>query len=81
MNIIDLYISNLRKEDIVMFANKNDINLSDNELDFTYNFIKNHYKEAIKNKDTFNLSAYRNKFSEENYLKIESLLKQYINYL
>ena len=81
LNIIDLYISNLRKEDIIMFAQKNDINLSEQELDFTYNFIKTNYKEAIKNKDNFNLNEYKEKFSEENFSKIEALLKKYINYL
>lgn len=81
MNIIDLYISNLRREDVLLFAKKNSIELSDHELDFTYNFIKNNYKEAIRNKDSFDLSKYKDEFSEENYLKIEKLLKQYINYL
>lgn len=81
MNIIDLYVNSLKKDDIVNFAKKNDIILSDNELDFTYNFIKNNYKEAIKNKDTFNLSAYKDRFSSENYEKIEKLLQKYISYL
>ena len=81
MNIIDLYVSNLRKEDIIGFAQKNNITLSDSELDFTYNFIKNNYKEAIQNKDTFNLSAYKDRFSSENYPKIEKLLQKYISYL
>ena len=81
MNIIDLYVSNLRKEDINAFAVKNDINLTDNELDFTYDFIKNNYKDAIKNKDTFNLSAYREHFSSDNYIKIEKLIQKYISYL
>lgn len=81
MDIIDLYVKNLKKEDILLFAQKNDINLSDNELDFTYDFIKNNYREAIQNKDTFDLSAYRNRFSSENYEKIENLLLKYISYL
>ena len=81
MNIIDLYVSNLRKEDISVFGQKNDIILSDNELDFIYNFIKNNYKEVIKNKDTFNLNSYKDNFSEENFIKIEQLLKKYISYL
>ncbi len=81
MDIIDLYVKNLKKEDILLFAQKNDINLSDSELDFTYDFIKNNYKEAIQNKDTFDLSAYRNRFSSENYEKIENLLLKYISYL
>ena len=81
MNIIDLYVRNLRKEDITLFAKKNDINLSDSELDFTYDYIKNNYQEAIKNKDTFNLSAYQDKFSPDNFKKIEQLLTKYISYL
>lgn len=81
MNIIDIYVNSLKKEDIVNFAKKNDITLSDSELDFTYNFIKSNYKEAIKNKDTFNLSAYKDRFSSENYEKIEKLLQKYISYL
>lgn len=81
MNIIDLYVSNLKKEDIDIFAKKNDIFLSNEELDFTYQFIKNNYKEAIKNKDTFNLSAYKDRFSSENFEKIEKLINKYISYL
>ena len=81
MNIIDLYVSNLTKEQVNIFAEKNNIHLSPEELDFTCDFIKKHYKEALAHKDTFNLSAYKEKFSEENFCKIEALLKQYINYL
>ncbi len=81
MNIIDLYVNSLRKEDILAFGKKNDILLNDSELDFTYDFIKNNYKDAIKNKDTFNLSAYKDRFSSENYEKIEKLLQKYISYL
>ena len=81
MNIIDLYISNLRKEDITNFAIKNDITLNNDELDFIYNLIKNHYKELIQNKSTFNLSTYKNNISEENYPKIEKLINKYLNYL
>ncbi len=81
LNIIDLYVNNLRKDDIIVFGKKNNINLSDDELDFTYNFIKNNYKDVIKNKDSFNLEKYRNRFSPDNYVKIEELLKKYISYL
>ena len=81
MNIIDLYISNMRKEDIINFALKNNITLNTQELDFIYNLIKNHYKELIQKKDTFNLSVYKNHLSEENYPKIESLIRKYLTYL
>lgn len=81
VNIIDLYISNLRKDDIILFGEKNGIRLSDHELDFTYNFIKNNYKEVLRNKDSFDFSKYKKEFSEENYLKIEGLIRKYISYL
>lgn len=81
INIIDIYINNLKKEDIINFANKKDIRLSNKELDFTYNFIKNNYKEIMKDKYKYNLKDYKDKFSNENYNKIDKLIKEYINYL
>ena len=81
MNIVDLYISNLRKEDITNFAIKKDIKLSKDELDFTYDFIKKHYKEVMNDKYKYNFNDYREHFSEENFNKINKLIKEYINYL
>lgn len=81
MNIVDLYVRNLRGEDVVNFANRNGINLSKEEADFTYNFIKSNYKEVLKNKNSFDLNEYKEKFSEENFKKIENLIKKYISYL
>ena len=81
MNIVDIYMSNLRKEDIVNFALKKDIRLSSDELDFTYDFIKKHYKEVMNDKHKYNFEDYRNKFSSENFEKINNLIKEYINYL
>ena len=81
MNIVDIYMSNLRKEDIINFALKKDIRLSSDELDFTYDFIKKHYKEIMNDKYKYNFEDYRNKFSSENFEKINNLIKEYINYL
>ncbi len=81
MNIVDIYMSNLRKEDIVNFALKKDIRLSSDELDFTYDFIKKHYKEIMNDKYKYNFEDYRSKFSSENFEKINNLIKEYINYL
>ncbi len=81
MNIIELYINNLRREDITNFALKNGINLSAEELEFTYDFIKNNYKDVLKNKESFDFSKYKEKFSSENFSKIELLIKKYISYL
>lgn len=81
MNIIELYINNLRREDITIFALKNGISLSAEELEFTYDFIKNNYKDVLKNKESFDFSKYKEKFSSENFSKIELLIKKYISYL
>jgi lysyl-tRNA synthetase class II len=81
MNIVDLYVQNLTKDGVNNIALKNDIKLSSDELDFTYNYIKNNYKDALRNKNNFNLEDYKKKFSEENFDKLNSLLKKYINYL
>ncbi len=81
MNIVDIYMNNLRKEDIINFALKKDIRLSNEELDFTYDFIKTHYKEIMKDKYKYNFKDYENRFSKENAEKINKLISEYINYL
>ena len=55
MNIVDIYMNNLRKDDVLNFALKKDIRLSNEELDFTYDFIKKHYKEIMQDKYKYNL--------------------------
>ena len=37
--------------------------------------------DVIRNKDNFDFSKYKKEFSEENYLKIEGLIRKYISYL
>lgn len=81
MNIIDIYMNNLRKEDVINFATQKNISLSNQELDFTYDFIKQHYKEIIKDKYKYNFDDYQDKFSKENFIKIKNLINEYINYL
>lgn len=76
-NIIEKYISNLNKDDVNRFALKKNINLSNDELDFTYIFIKKNYKEILKNPSLFNMERYKEKYSRENYLKINNLFREY----
>lgn len=81
MNIVDIYMNNLRKDDVLNFALKKDIRLSSDELDFTYDFIKKHYKEIMQDKYKYNFKDYENRFSKENAEKINKLISEYINYL
>ena len=48
MNIVDLYVQNLTKDGVNNIALKNDIKLSNDELDFTYNYIKKIFFETFK---------------------------------
>ena len=77
LNMIEPYIKSIEKEDINNFANKNNINLNNNELDFIYNFIKSKYKEIIDNPNSFDFTKYKTHFSNENFIKINGLINKY----
>lgn len=76
-NLIKNYISKLTKEQVTSFALMHNIVLSQPELDFTYDFIKANWQDIIKNYDTFNLEAYKNHYSSDNFEKIKILFKEY----
>lgn len=84
-NIIERYLSKLTKEDIANFAISKNIELSENELDFTYSFVKKNYKEFLKNPKLFDLNRYQNHYTKENFEKITKVYqeysKKYANYL
>lgn len=77
-NIIERFMEKLKKEDIQNFAIKNNVILSEEELAFTYQFVKKNWKIVLSNPNAFNLERYKDKFSEENYLKMNRLLKEYM---
>lgn len=76
-NIIERYMDKLSINDVDTFAKKNNIVLSAQELDFTYRFIKKNWQPILANPSTLNLDRYKDKFSEENLLKIKKLFKEY----
>ena len=76
-NLIQRYMSKISKEDINNFAIKKNINLNENELDFTYNFIKKNWNQILSNPNMLNLDRYKNKYSEENFNKIKILFNEY----
>lgn len=80
-NLIETYINKLTKQDILNFASKNNLKVTDEELDFVYNFIKYNYKTVLNNPNSFNLSNYKNNFSSENYNFINSLISKYIKFI
>ena len=68
-------------ESLSASAYKNDIHLSEEELVFSYNFIKNHYREILKNPASFDFKDYAGYYSEENFIKISKLINKYRGFL
>lgn len=75
--IIENYINSLTKEQINNVALDNGINFSDAELDFVYCFLKSKWKIIAADPKNFMLTPYKNKFSNENYFKLENLIIKY----
>lgn len=76
-NIVSNYVNIMKKEDIINFAKKNNLNVTPSEIDFVYIFIKNNYQTILKNPKNFDITMYKDKFSPENYLFLEKLINKY----
>ncbi len=81
MTKIQEEIKKLTKEDIVNFGKKYNVYLNKQELDFVYNLVKTNNQEILNNPKSFNLTKYKNHFTEENYQKLTVLYNKYSNYL
>ena len=77
-NIIEKYMKILKKEDINNFAIRKNIFLNNDELNFTYDFIKKNWQDIIKNPNMLDIDRYKSKFSQENFPKVKQLLKESI---
>ena len=79
INIIANYIDNMKIDDIKEFLENNNIYLNNNELEFTYNFVIKNWKNFIINPNSFNFSNYKDKYSNDNYIKLNNLINTYRN--
>ena len=68
--MIDNFMKGITKEDVNKFAKSKNVFLDDDELNFTYDFVKKNYKEMLKNPSLFKID--RNNF--------EKIKKVYIEY-
>ena len=74
---IQNYIRKLTKEDIINFCNKENIELTDEELDIAYIYIKKYWKEFLK-KDPSNIfNDLKNKIRPTTYNKMIELYEKY----
>lgn len=76
-NLIINYINQLKKEDIIAFAKKNNLTVTNKEIDFIYSFIKNNHEEVLKNPQSFDITPYKGEFSNDNYLFLKNLIDKY----
>ncbi|MBQ6686963.1 MAG: hypothetical protein IJN03_00375 [Bacilli bacterium] len=76
-NLISRYMQNLSIEQVNTFALSKNINLSEDELKFTYDFVKKNWEKVIGNPNLLHLERYKEKFSEENFIKIKKLFNEY----
>ncbi len=70
-------MDNLGVEDVNNFALKNNIMFSNEELDFTYNFIKKNWEAILTNPNSLQLYLYKSHYSDENFIKLEKLINYY----
>ena len=70
-------MDNLTKEQVMDFAQKNQVFLSPEELDFTYTFVKKNWEMIFRNPNLLKLERYKDKFSVENFIKIQKLFVLY----
>ena len=77
--IIENYINKLSKNDIILFANKNNIKLNNIELDYIYNTLKNDYKTLLSDNYQVIFNKASNVISENNLKKIYNLFLDYRN--
>ena len=73
--IIKKYIDKLTKQDIINYTYKQNIELSPNEIDIIYYYIKNKYNEFLNGNDQNILIELKQKVSPKTY----HILKDYYN--
>lgn len=79
--IINMYINKLTKEDIISFAKKEKVTLTEEETNIIYNAIKKD-KDIILSKEFFNyITKYKEVFSKEVYNKILELAHKYEKFI
>lgn len=76
-NIIGAYINKLTKDDVNKFAISKGANLSNEELEFTYSFIRKNWKDILKNPSIFDIERYSKYYSNDNFIKIKQVFNEY----
>ncbi len=77
--LIENYVNKLSKNDILYFCNKENINISNKDLDIIYIYIKKYWKIVLK-KDPSNIfNELKNLLENNTYNKLIELYNKYKN--
>ncbi len=77
--VIEKYMNSLDIIKLNTLAIKKEIFLSEEELEFSFNFIKKNWNTILSNPKSFDITKYKNIYSEENYIKIKNLYLEFYN--
>ena len=77
--ILQKYIQKLKKQDLINYINKQNINLTNKELDIIYNYIKKRNKEFLNGNQEQILKELKQKITPTTYQTIEKLYTTYKN--
>lgn len=77
--LIKEYVLKLTEEDILKFAKKRGIIITDEELKIIYMYIKNYWKEFYKGDPTELFLELKEKLSKDVYTEILNLYNEYKN--
>jgi len=77
-SLIKNYIDKLSVNNLKDFALNNNINLTDNELNYILNLVKDNYEDILKD-DTIYLENIKNNINPLEYEKIKNLYLYYKN--
>lgn len=78
-NMIYKYVQNMTRMDVDNFAKSKGIFLNDNELNFTFNYIKRNYEKFLNNPNSFNIDNYKNEFQNDNFIKVKKVFNEYFS--
>jgi len=76
-NIIKMYAYKITKDDIVNFAQKENVNITENETNIILNAIKNDIDILLSENAIIYLESYKGKISDNLYKKLEDLYYKY----
>ena len=72
-------MARLTVQDVNNFALSKNCELSPEELNFTFLFIKKNWQEILKNPSLFDINHYQSHYSPENFAKIKQVYNEYFN--